>query len=684
MNKKTVGIVLKSMVVLMFGAAFLWSCANAMQPTGGPRDSLPPVVIGATPSFGTTDFKDTRITISFDEYVQVTNQQSEFFVSPPLKKKPTIIVKGRGIQIDILDTLKENTTYALNFGNSVKDNNEGNPLGSFRYVFSTGKEIDSMYMSAYTVSAEKGDTVSNTLLFFFPAEVDSIPDYDSTMFNLTPSVLARGESNGIVLAQNLKPIDYRVYAVKDNNTNFAYDPGVDDVAFLDSVLNPISMPEFSVWYDTTRHIVMADPQVNFRLFRDENFKRQRLNNSVRPSQHQLRMEFSASYPQIKEFTLEGIDSDKIVTDYVTRDRDTILYWLDVPSESLPDTIKGRMIYMKHDSLNVLVPDTAKLEFFWRYVESDAERRAREEEEKKRERAERNGEVYEAPKKPNPFKVDIQRGTLNPEQHLSMTFGMPVSEIDTTRLLLLRNDEEGKMFRVRYGLEQDSVDVKKWLITAPWNEGDSYNVVALQGAFTDVARQQNDSTNMKLTVLDREDFGTLVLNITPKSEDSRYVIYLLDSRNKVLQTRTNVSGGQEIFRFITPGDVVIKVLEDLNGNGVWDTGNMVQRRQPERNEIYYSPDGEEYIAMKANWEVELDIDMNRLFAPVTTESMRERMSMFERKRQQRLAEERAARATQEQQQQQGHSHVHTHDGGMGGFGMNGLSGQNGGGMNPFNR
>lgn len=684
MNKKTVGIVLKSMVVLMFGAAFLWSCANAMQPTGGPRDSLPPVVIGATPSFGTTDFKDTRITISFDEYVQVTNQQSEFFVSPPLKKKPTIIVKGRGIQIDILDTLKENTTYALNFGNSVKDNNEGNPLGSFRYVFSTGKEIDSMYMSAYTVSAEKGDTVSNTLLFFFPAEVDSIPDYDSTMFNLTPSVLARGESNGIVLAQNLKPIDYRVYAVKDNNTNFAYDPGVDDVAFLDSVLNPISMPEFSVWYDTTRHIVMADPQVNFRLFRDENFKRQRLNNSVRPSQHQLRMEFSAPYPQIKEFTLEGIDSDKIVTDYVTRDRDTILYWLDVPSESLPDTIKGRMIYMKHDSLNVLVPDTAKLEFFWRYVESDAERRAREEEEKKRERAERNGEVYEAPKKPNPFKVDIQRGTLNPEQHLSMTFGMPVSEIDTTRLLLLRNDEEGKMFRVRYGLEQDSVDVKKWLITAPWNEGDSYNVVALQGAFTDVARQQNDSTNMKLTVLDREDFGTLVLNITPKSEDSRYVIYLLDSKNKVLQTRTNVSGGQEIFRFITPGDVVIKVLEDLNGNGVWDTGNMVQRRQPERNEIYYSPDGEEYIAMKANWEVELDIDMNRLFAPVTTESMRERMSMFERKRQQRLAEERAARATQEQQQQQGHSHVHTHDGGMGGFGMNGLSGQNGGGMNPFNR
>ncbi|MBR6830710.1 MAG: Ig-like domain-containing protein [Tidjanibacter sp.] len=684
MNKKTVGIVLKSMVMLMFGAVFLWSCANAMQPTGGPRDSLPPVVIGATPSFGTTDFKDTRITISFDEYVQVTNQQSEFFVSPPLKKKPTIIVKGRGIQIDILDTLKENTTYALNFGNSVKDNNEGNPLGSFRYVFSTGKEIDSMYMSAYTVSAEKGDTVSNTLLFFFPAEVDSIPDYDSTMFNLTPSVLARGESNGIVLAQNLKPIDYRVYAVKDNNTNFAYDPGVDDVAFLDSVLNPISMPEFSVWYDTTRHIVMANPQVNFRLFRDENFKRQRLNNSVRPSQHQLRMEFSASYPQIKEFTLEGIDSDKIVTDYVTRDRDTILYWLDVPSESLPDTIKGRMIYMKHDSLNVLVPDTAKLEFFWRYVESDAERRAREEEEKKRERAERNGEVYEAPKKPNPFKVDIQRGTLNPEQHLSMTFGMPVSEIDTTRLLLLRNDEEGKMFRVRYGLEQDSVDVKKWLITAPWNEGDSYNVVALQGAFTDVARQQNDSTNMKLTVLDREDFGTLVLNITPKSEDSRYVIYLLDSRNKVLQTRTNVSGGQEIFRFITPGDVVIKVLEDLNGNGVWDTGNMVQRRQPERNEIYYSPDGEEYIAMKANWEVELDIDMNRLFAPVTTESMRERMSMFERKRQQRLAEAREARATQEQQQQQGHSHVHTHDGGMGGFGMNGLSGQNGGGMNPFNR
>ena len=251
----------------LFSSAFFWRCANIGAPQGGPKDTIPPKVMGATPAFNTTNFTGTRIYITFDEYVQLKDQQKEFFTSPQLKKTPTLLVKGRGVQIDILDTLKPNTTYALNFGSSVCDNNEGNPLNGFRYVFSTGPEIDSMFMSGYTVDAYKKDSVKKTLIFFYdaadsaflrepflrladPLRPDSLPAFDSTVFNVKPDAIARAENNGIFIAQNLKPIDYRVYAIEDTNGNLAYEPGVDKIGFLDGVFNPPTC--LISWHGTIR------------------------------------------------------------------------------------------------------------------------------------------------------------------------------------------------------------------------------------------------------------------------------------------------------------------------------------------------------------------------------------------------------------------------------------------------
>ena len=178
-------------------------------PQGGPKDTIPPKVMGATPAFNTTNFTGTRIYITFDELRTAQGTSRKSFYSPrTLKKTPTLLVKGRGVQIDILDTLKPNTTYALNFGSSVCDNNEGNPLNGFRYVFSTGPEIDSMFMSGYTVDAYKKDSVKKTLIFFYdaadsaflrepflrladPLRPDSLPAFDSTVFNVKPDAIAR-------------------------------------------------------------------------------------------------------------------------------------------------------------------------------------------------------------------------------------------------------------------------------------------------------------------------------------------------------------------------------------------------------------------------------------------------------------------------------------------------------------
>ena len=368
----------RAALAVFFCTAFLWRCATIMTPTGGPKDTLPPVITLMTPDNFTTNFKDRKIYIEFDEFVQIKDQQKEFFTSPQMKKKPTITLRGRGISVQLRDTLRENTTYALNFGSAICDNNEGNPLYSMRYVFSTGPEIDSMVLSGYTVDAYKADSVSKSFIYFYIA--DSVPEpkeYDSTLFNYKPQVIARAETNGIFLAQNLKPVPYRVYAFQDTNDNQMYEPSIDKVGFLDSLINPALMPDFSVWYDSLRHYVTADPQVFMRMFTDVAFKRQTLQQSERPARHKAMLYFGAAHPEVTGLRFDSIPAERVIWDPQTVGRDTVALWFDVPSASLPDTIKGEITYFKHDTVNRLQEVTEPLKLAWRYIESKSEEKERE-------------------------------------------------------------------------------------------------------------------------------------------------------------------------------------------------------------------------------------------------------------------------------------------------------------------
>lgn len=678
-------------MVALFGSSLLWRCANISAPQGGPKDSLPPIIVSATPGFNTTNFKGKDIYIGFNEYVQIKDQQKEFFTSPMMKKTPTITTSGKGIRITILDTLEENQTYALNFGGAIVDNNEGNRLSDFRYVFSTGESIDSMVMSGYTVSASKGDSVSNSLIFFYPAEVDSIPEYDSILFKYKPAAVAKAATNGIFIAQNLKPIDYKIYAIEDKNNNFTYDPSTDMVGFLDTVHNPLSEPDFRVWYDTTRHYLTGEPQLYFKMFTDGRFKRQTLAESKRDEQHKVTLYFGAPNPEILTFYLAGIDTEsEVVTEYVTKGRDTINYWLNVPSERLGDTLKGHVIYLKHDSVNNLVPDTAKLSLFWKYFESKEEKKAREEEEKKKEQALKDSVEYVPPVKPNPFKVDIEKGELNPERTISLKFAMPLVSVDTAAIELrsagaaLSPEEEKKIAeekkkeaqkkgleqlpedvselpKVDYELFRDSVDMKIWHLRAKWEPKQKYKLMIPAGTFRNVAGQSNDTLRNDYTTFDPQKFGTVIVNVKGKTPTSTYVIYLNDDKGKTIDQIKGATSGKHTFNYVKPGNVKISVLEDANSNGVWDTGNLIERRQPERTEPYVDSNGEELMEVKANWEVEITADMNEVFKPITFESVNEQLRKTEAARLKKVLEEREKKRQEKlkkEQEQKG--------GGLGGF------------------
>ncbi len=687
MNKRQL-IAARITVVLLFLGAFFSRCAHIMTPDGGPKDTIPPVIIALNPDNFTTNFKANKVYIEFNEYVQIKDQNKEMFTSPAMKKMPLVATRGKGIVITIRDTLKENTTYAIDFGSAIRDNNEGNPLNAMRYVFSTGDKVDSLMCSGYTADSYKADSVSRTYIWFYIADsLPVTPDYDSTIFNRQPDVIARAQNNGIFIAQNLKPVDYRIYAFGDKNDNKMYEAGTDLVGILEGTYNPAKMPEFAIWFDSLRMYPSAEPQLYFRMFTDKAFKNQRLVEAKRTDRKKLLLYFNADYPDIESIRLDSIPSDKILYDPITKGRDTLNLWLDVPAENLPDTIKGEITYFRHDSVRQYVKTTEPLKMAWRYVESKEEQREREKEEKEREKAEKEGREWTPPTKPNPFKYTTSaQGEINPEKGIDLTLTFPAVKFDTTSVKLYKIEgKEGaatKQVEVAKHFVRDTLNMARWEIRSKWEKNTKYRLYIPKQTITDVRGNQNDSISSDFATYDPEKYATIVLKV--KSEPHRkYIVQQTDSSGKTQQELTGVANGKYRLNYISPGEIRLRIIEDTNGNGVWDAGDVIKRLQPERAEMYINDKGEDLFATKANWEIEIEMDMSKIFKPMTMENLVKILDEKEASRLKKLYEE------WEKKQAQGGNKEHNSQGQssggmMGGFGgmggmMGGFSNAIGGGM-----
>ena len=667
-------------IVLLFGGALLTKCASTMTPTGGPKDTLPPVIVLMEPNNFSTNI-DTlhtpKIFIGFNEYVQIKDLQKELYTSPAMKKKPSVVRRGQGIVITMKDTLLPNTTYAINFGSSILDNNEGNPLHSMRYVFSTGPEIDSMYMSGYTADSYKADSVGKSFIYFFIADsVEQPKDWDSTMFKYKPAVIARAEKNGIFIAQNLKPVNYRIYAFEDTNNNMEYEPETDQIGFLDTVYNPKDMPGFYIWFDSLRKYPSADPQLYFRMFKDRRFTRQTLSAQERLNKHKAMIYFGSPNPEVTSIRFDSIPEDKVIYDPKSAGKDTVAIWFDMAPEELPDTIKGEITYFKHDSVNNLVESTDKLRLAWKYVESKEEQKERERLEKERERAEKNGESWVEPEKQNPFKVTIPAtGEVNKDKHVDIEFAYPVTKFDSTLIeLTMTSETVTEPQSVKYHFVQDSLNRRRYQLRAEWQPKAKYELMIPAGAFFNVAQEQNDTIRCKYDGSDPEKYATVNVKVLSTKQNAHYILQITNAQGKVQKQIANATAGTYRFEYVSPGDIMIRVVEDLNGNGKWDTGDMVLMRQAERTEIYKNDDGIETITTKANWEFDIDVDMDKLFAPITMETVIKMLNDREDERLKKLAEDMAKKRKEEaNKQNQNSSNM-----GFGGFGgMGGLGGSTGG-------
>ncbi len=248
-----IGITLFAFIGMIGGTG----CANIIPPTGGPRDSLPPRLISSNPADSIANFKGKKISFVFNEYVQLENIQENLLVSPYPKINPTVQSKLREVTVTIRDTLEPNTTYAINFGNAIRDVNEGNPYKNFTYLFSTGNTLDSLQISGKVILAENGKTDSTLIAVLHT-------DFADSAVKERPRYVTRVDANGIFTFRNLPPATYALYAFKDEGGSRRYTSASQLFAFADTLVSSVAPPDSMVLFaylekDTVKEIRRQPP-----------------------------------------------------------------------------------------------------------------------------------------------------------------------------------------------------------------------------------------------------------------------------------------------------------------------------------------------------------------------------------------------------------------------------------------
>ncbi|MDR0954949.1 MAG: Ig-like domain-containing protein [Rikenellaceae bacterium] len=675
------GVFRAGLFVLVLAGIFS-RCANVSGTLGGgPKDSLPPRIVRMTPAYNATGIRPAEVKIDFDEYIQLKDVQKEFFTSPFMEVRPVVSYKNKSAIVTIDSPLDSATTYVLNLGSSVVDNNESNPFHGLKYTFSTGDHIDSMFMSGYVSNALTADTAKGAYLFFYDAALATDPERDSLLYDTQrASAVARTLSDGGFIYSNLKPIDYRVYALMDKNSNQMYDPGVDEVAFSDSLHNPALMPSFLMWYDSVRMHTVAQPQIFLRTFTENPDRLQNLSGSSRPGAQQIILEFSSKNPVIERFTLDSIPPEAMWVEQPKESRDSVIYWLNVPPEELPDTLRGKISYLQSDSVGQLVPHEQELRLVWTRPKETAPAAKSDTAQvaprrsflewlidlftcKKKssteatlaadslalvqpldslgllvdslgQRVDSLGQLVDSLGQridslgqpidslivpmdtipPSLMKFSFEGANpVIPGQMPVIQFDLPVRRFDRDSVVLYRLEAQTETAAENAGanseaetapvveetgtpvevtLEQDSLLIRRYTIHSEWEDGVNYRLFIPPGAIETIDGERNDSISQPFKVAKQADMASITLHLINPPADYLYIVQVMDEPGKqILRQADHLSGGSHEIGYLEKDKKVrLRLIEDRNGNGRWDTGNLIGRVQPEAI-AWYLTEGE---------------------------------------------------------------------------------------------
>lgn len=565
-NLLNAAIVLGIMSILIFPP----SCANTSSPpTGGPKDTIPPVLVAVTPAMNATmhprDVKHSQVSFEFDEYVVLNNPNSYIFLSPPQSKPPTAKIKGKKVVVSFQEPLDSSRSYSLSLGEAIKDNNEGNPFPPFTFSFSTGDHVDSLFVSGNIVEASTMLPMSNITVLFHT------DPSDSAIFKVRPRAAAKSDLWGYFTVRNL-PADtvYRVFAIEDLNNNNMYDPDMERVAFLDTLVVPTrvirdSIPELATVMMTDTAACLARPaQITLSMFKEMSSK-QLLRAKERVSRRQMYLKFSAPYPQIDSLLLDGISPDKLITEH-NYYHDSLTIWIN-DQGPIPDTLQMRLTYHRtDDSLNILVPVTDTIRMIrpkGKMVEN------------------RWGEMVEEADTVAVYQVDASPEKID-QEGIVILFESPMVTTPFDSITVISKNTREQTAPVQFSVERDTANIRRFILrlNEKLTTGYEYTLRIPDSLFMDIDGIYCDSLVKTFSLPQDESLSSLTIEANNVKE--RYMIELVDEkRTKVYRTYHIDTASVLLFPYLKAGKYSVRITEDKNGNGQIDTGNLLERRQPEK-------------------------------------------------------------------------------------------------------
>ena len=537
---------MRKIIYSILSLAIISGCAKRGNPTGGPLDSLPPVLVNANPKLNSTNFDSEEIRLTFDEFVKLDKVQDQLIISPPLDKSAYEIKPLTGVTkkvfLKFIDSLDENITYTINFGNSIKDNNEGNPLTFFSYTFSTGETIDSLYVKGNISDAYDIETDEYVSIHLY--RIDSTLN-DSIIYNKQPTYISNSLDSTSYRFKNLREGKYLIVAMKDVDNNYYFDPFYDKIGFIDSL---ITLPKDSI--------------IDLKLFKEET-------DLIWDKPHFINSEkIGFGYYGKLDFSRLVIDSnlpdsvDYIFTKEI--EKDTIYVWLTKNS---------------FDSLNfnLIEKDTIKLTT----VKFDRKRDT----------------LIDS--------LSISAKTAN-VIHLRESFKLstntPIKKIEDSLITVRDIDSILVSFEISVNYNLDNIDIKFEV-----SPTDNYTIFILPDAIKDIKGVTNDTLQFNLVSQSLEDYGNIFLDVI-RNNQSKFILHLIDSNEEIVREYKNVDQNTAYnFEYIKPGKYTFRLIEDLNKNDIWDTGNYLKKIKPEP--VYYFPSE---LEVRANWDLNetFNLDINQ--------------------------------------------------------------------------
>ncbi len=549
--KKSIGLIyLKLFLHLIIVGLVAGGCANIVPPSGGARDVQKPQIKSVEPANYSLHFDAKKVNINFDEFFNLDNPAQQIIVSPPLEKQPDYVITGKKLIIKFRNNFQPNTTYNINFGNALKDYNEGNVQDSFKYVFSTGDYLDSASISGRVLQAIDNVAVEGFGIMLYEDISDSV------VFKGKPLYIGKTNRDGLFKIENIKKGSYKLVAFKDEDFDYLYDPEIEAIAFPDSLvelgdtskIKNFLLHSFSEEPSQTILLDVINPQLGLIKFI--------YNKPI------LNIQFNADVYSKRDIAIVNESKDTVSYYYSDYTKSSTIFYI-TTNNTIKDTFTKELFYIKESELK-----DNKISIY-------------------------NGPISVKMKE----KSDITHDIYKP-YFLSLT--RPFKVKDSTKIKLL---EDTTLLAVNATFTLDKKDSRRLEINYKWTPGMAYQIAISKGAVVDVFGVENEDISETFKIMTKENYGSIIIH-NKLAKDNNFLLKILNEKDQIIYQNyvsMNDKSKTIIFSNLPSGYYKISVIEDTNRNKKWDSGNYILHRQAEK--IYTFGDK---VFLKPGWDADIDI------------------------------------------------------------------------------